>query len=93
MATKSILNRPVDVIYLIFFIIHIPVMLNVDLYPLWPSSLRPAYMTELRNFYITTFNDQFFVAPPAWFNLYLYLELLYHIPLSLWAIPALVRGM
>jgi len=28
----------------------------------------------------------------AWFNVYIYLELLYHVPLCLWIIPALLRG-
>lgn len=28
----------------------------------------------------------------AWFNVYMWMELLYHVPLSVWAIGALFRG-
>ncbi|PNS21723.1 hypothetical protein CAC42_1577 [Sphaceloma murrayae] len=85
------MSRKIDLIYMIFFAIHLIVMFNVDLHPLWPASIRPAYMDSLRQWYVTTYRDQFFVAPPAWFDLYMYLELIYHVPLCLWAIPALLN--
>lgn len=49
-------------------------------------------MTTLREWYITIYADRFFTQPPAWFNMYMYMELVYHVPLSLWAIGALIRG-
>ena len=49
-------------------------------------------MTDLRCFYIETYHDQFFTYPPAWFTMYMWMELLYHTPLSVWAIGALLRG-
>ena len=49
-------------------------------------------MTTLREFYISTYADQFFISPPAWFNMYVWAEVLYHAPLSVWAIGALLRG-
>jgi hypothetical protein len=48
-------------------------------------------MTDLRTWYITTYRDQFFVSPPAWFTLYTWMELFYHLPLSTWAVGALLR--
>jgi hypothetical protein len=65
---------------------------GVDLAPLYPDSIRPTFITKLREFYITTFRDQFFIAPPAWFDMYIWMEFLYHVPLSVWAIGALLRG-
>lgn len=62
------------------------------MYPLYPASLRPQFMINLRKFYIDTYQDQFFVNPPAWFTMYMWMELLYHTPLSVWAIGALLRG-
>lgn len=56
--------RKSDAVYLLFFAVHIVVMLNVDLYPLYPAALRPGYMTTLREWYITTYNDRFFSSPP-----------------------------
>lgn len=95
---KSIFNRKRDLVYLTFFIIHIPIMfckllntvsiyaweniihtitllqcrdallilllLGVDLTPMYPEALKPAFMTDLRKWYITTYRDQFFSSPP-----------------------------
>lgn len=109
----SILARKRDLCYLIFFAIHIPIVLctplysldrsklpyktltylaGVDLYPLYPTWARPQFMSDLRKFYIDTYHDQFFTHPPAWFSMYAYMELVYHLPLSVWAVPALLRG-
>ncbi|RDI83806.1 hypothetical protein Vi05172_g6159 [Venturia inaequalis] len=49
-------------------------------------------MVSLRDFYITTYKDQFFIEPPVFFSLYIWLELLYHLPLSIYAITALLRN-
>ncbi|KAF2098737.1 hypothetical protein NA57DRAFT_75976 [Rhizodiscina lignyota] len=88
---RSLFSRKLDIVYLIFFIIHIPIIFAVDAYPLYPPSIRPAWMDEIRNFYITTYRDQFFISPPAWFNAYLWMEILYHVPVSVWAIGAILR--
>jgi len=49
-------------------------------------------MTSLREWYVATHGDRFFHNPPAFFSPLLLLELLFHLPLSLWAIPALLRS-
>ncbi|GAB7362930.1 hypothetical protein MBLNU230_g3229t2 [Neophaeotheca triangularis] len=88
----SILSRKRDLAYLVFFATHIPVIFFIDAYNLWPSSLRPEFMTDLRTYYIETYQDQFFISPPPWFGLYLWFEVLYHVPVSVWAVGALLRG-
>jgi len=110
MAT-SIFRRKRDLLYLVFFCIHLPIMFctlsgqpyqrmfhadipeGVDLAPLWPTAIKPAFLDTIRTYYIETFRDQFFSSPPAWFNAYIWMELIYHVPLSIWAIGALLRGM
>ncbi|KAF2137992.1 uncharacterized protein K452DRAFT_256741 [Aplosporella prunicola CBS 121167] len=89
---RSILFRKRDLLYLIFFCIHLPVMFLVDLTPLYPESMKPVFMMSLRKYYIDTYQDQFFIAPPAWFRMYMWMELLYHAPLCVWAIGALMRN-
>ncbi|PPJ49696.1 hypothetical protein CBER1_02144 [Cercospora berteroae] len=84
-------SRKKDILYLTFFLIHIPIVFIVDIYPLYPTHIVPSFMTQLRTWYIATYRDQFFVSPPAWFTLYAWMELLYHVPLSVWAVGALVR--
>ncbi|OCL02605.1 hypothetical protein AOQ84DRAFT_327175 [Glonium stellatum] len=83
--------RKRDILYLTFFIIHLPVMFAVDLSPMYPEAIKPVWMTSLREWYIVTYQDQFFVRPPAWFNAYMWMEALYHVPLSAWAIGAIIR--
>lgn len=65
----------------------------VDLYPIYPGSLIPRVMSDIRKFYINTYQDQFFTRPPSWFTMYMWMEALYHLPLSCWAVGALLRGM
>ncbi|MDI1488736.1 MAG: hypothetical protein OHK93_008012 [Ramalina farinacea] len=48
-------------LYLLFFTIHIPIMLLVDLYPLYPVPLRPAPLTKLRAWYVEGYKDRFFM--------------------------------
>ncbi|RMY70926.1 hypothetical protein D0863_05476 [Hortaea werneckii] len=67
-------------------------MFCVDLAPFYPDSIRPQFMNDIRTFYIDTYHDRFFSHPPAWFTMYLWLELVYHVPLSFWAVGALRRG-
>ncbi|KAG4024951.1 hypothetical protein MFRU_077g00180 [Monilinia fructicola] len=87
----SIFTRKLDLLYLVYFIIHIPVMFLMDLQTLYPPSLTPTFLTSIKNFYITTYNDQFFISPPSYFILFTWLELLVHVPVSFWAIRALLR--
>lgn len=67
----------------------------IDLPALYHPSLTPASLTSLRTYYHTTYRDEFFAPegpPTAWFGVFLWMEALYHLPLSCWAIPNLYRG-
>ncbi|KAI1326113.1 transmembrane protein 6/97 [Xylariaceae sp. FL0255] len=97
-TTRAVLDK----VYLVYFLIHIPVLFCVDLVPLYPQSLWvPAssplhFLWDLRQFYIKNYNDQFFLPPPApipsFFPLYAFLELVFHLPVSLWAVGVLSKG-
>lgn len=68
----------------------------VDLVPFYPSALyakpdSPLHFLQLlRDFYISTYNDPFFVAPhdshPSWFQLFTYLEIFYQLPMAVWMV-------
>lgn len=67
----------------------------VDLTALYPPSVTLSILTTLRSYYHTTYKDQFFSPggpPTAWFSVFLWMEALYHVPLSLWAVGALWDG-
>lgn len=54
--------------------------------------MKPQLLVDIRNWYITTYKDQFFVRAPAFFVTYLIIEAVYHFPLSVWAVGAILRG-
>ncbi|KAL6173457.1 hypothetical protein ACJQWK_01007 [Exserohilum turcicum] len=87
----SIFQRKADFVYLGFFVTHVLVMLSFDLSGFYPVQIKPLWMSSLRDWYIETYGDRFFYKTPVWFSVYTFLELVYHLPVSLWMIPALLR--
>ncbi|KAI5293939.1 hypothetical protein KEM52_004979 [Ascosphaera acerosa] len=88
---ESIWRRKADLVYLLFFVIHVAVMLCVDLVSLYPASLTPQVLLRLRRFYNDTYQDKYFTDPTYWGVMFLVMEAVYHLPLSLWAIRALIQ--
>ncbi|PYH96524.1 integral membrane protein [Aspergillus ellipticus CBS 707.79] len=89
-AAASLWSRKCDLIYFLFFAIHVPIIFLVDAAPILPSFLQSDLSHSLRQFYITTYHDKFFEEPPApWFYSFLLMELFYHVPLSVWALRGL----
>ncbi|KAJ4291846.1 hypothetical protein N0V90_009742 [Kalmusia sp. IMI 367209] len=66
--------------------------LAFDLTAFYPTTIKPAWMSDIRTWYVATYGDRFFYNPPPWFSTFTLLELLYHLPFTLWAIPALIRN-
>ncbi|KAJ9256489.1 hypothetical protein DTO207G8_2492 [Paecilomyces variotii] len=89
--STSIWTRKRDLVYLGFFFTHVPIMLMVDIVPFYPIAIRSDVLVNIRQFYIETFRDKFFETPPNWFMFFLAMELVYHLPLSIWAVGALIR--
>ncbi|RMZ92756.1 hypothetical protein DV736_g64, partial [Chaetothyriales sp. CBS 134916] len=86
---RSIVSSKLDMLYFAFFLIHIPVMLFIDLVPFYPSALVPAISKKIRQSYIESYRDRFFIAPPSWFRVYIGLEGVYHLPITIWMLRAL----
>ncbi|KAL4975273.1 transmembrane protein 6/97 [Aspergillus desertorum] len=89
----SLWTRKRDLVYFGFFAIHIPIIFLVDAVPVLPGLLDNAISRQLRDFYIATYRDKFFEGSvPAWFTSYTWMEIFYHVPLSIWALGALLRN-
>ncbi|OAL39315.1 hypothetical protein AYO20_01185 [Fonsecaea nubica] len=58
----------------------------VDLASILPSFLVSPLSHTLRAYQLERFQDQFFVSPPAWFTAYMWIEAVYHVPISLWMV-------
>ncbi|KAE8376011.1 transmembrane protein 6/97 [Aspergillus bertholletiae] len=90
--STSLISRKRDLIYFIFFAIHLPIIFLIDTVPLLPSVLQTNVSHHIRSYYIETYHDKFFSEPsPMWFSTFIAMELVYHAPLSLWALGALLR--
>jgi len=64
----------------------------VDVQPVYPPSLIPAWMSGISDFYVTTYHDKFFIEKPPFFEFWLWTELLIQIPVEIWAIGGLLRS-
>ncbi|KFX91140.1 hypothetical protein V490_06059 [Pseudogymnoascus sp. VKM F-3557] len=91
MAT-SIFERKRDFAYLLYFLIHIVVLFLVDLSPLFPDSLRLSLSNELLAYQANVYQDRFFAVEIPFFEFFRYMEAAIHVPVSFWAIRALVKG-
>ena len=74
----------------------------VDLVPLYPAALWAPegaplhFLADLRAYYLAEYGDQFFAPPPAmvpsFFAVFALLELVFHLPVSVWAVGRLAGG-
>ncbi|KAJ5445070.1 Transmembrane protein 6/97 [Penicillium cf. griseofulvum] len=86
---------PIILCTILYAYLHIFTCANtntvIDTVPLQPSILQTNLSHQLRDFYITTYRDKFFENPPTWFTVFIWMELLYHLPLSIWAVRGLLK--
>ncbi|OCH87826.1 hypothetical protein OBBRIDRAFT_837098 [Obba rivulosa] len=89
MSRRPLSSRPLDMLYFIFFMIHLPATLLVDLQALYPAHLVPPVIAQIPEYYITMSNDPLIggvmglIGDPAhfvWFRTFLFLEALFQIP-------------
>ncbi|CAD6499216.1 BgTH12-04868 [Blumeria graminis f. sp. triticale] len=85
-------HRKLDLLYFIHFSSALPLMLLVDLQVIYPPIIVPAFMIDLKAFYVETFDDRFFRTPPPFFQLFVWLEILYQAPVIAWSLGGLYRN-
>lgn len=64
----------------------------MDLQAIYPASSVPGFMLSLKNFYVNTYKDQFFVQTPPFFKMFMWSELLFQAPVMMWALGGLYRS-
>jgi len=89
MAAKPLTSRPLDLIYVIFFVSHIPASFLIDLQAVYPSHIVPAAVKRLPELYFQTSNDPLIGGVMGylgnnehlvWFKSFLLLELGFQVP-------------
>ncbi|OBZ66680.1 Transmembrane protein 97 [Grifola frondosa] len=100
-ATVSLTGRPLDLVYFIFFMIHLPASFLIDLQALYPSSIVPSVVASLPKFYVTMSNDPlignalgYFGKNDAyiWFKSFLVLEAFFQVPVFVLGLRGLWKG-
>ncbi|KAH8103834.1 transmembrane protein 6/97 [Cristinia sonorae] len=101
MAQKSLTSRPLDLLYFVFFLIHIPNTILVDCQALYPKQLVPDVIANLPKLYVGMSNDPligpamgYFGAPEnyVWFKSFLLLEAFFQLPVFLLGLRGLWNG-
>jgi len=99
-STKPLRERPLDLLYVAFFYIHIPATLLLDLQALYPKSLVPAVMSNLPALYVAMSQDPLvggdmgYFGPnyiASWFKAFLILEMIFQLPVFVYGIRDLRR--
>lgn len=98
--SRPLLSRKPDLFITIFFSLHLFFVTCVDCLDLWPTwfSSSPylpffALGRYLREFYIETYQDKLVLEQPGWFVVFTWCELLFHVPVCVFVIWGLVKGM
>ncbi|KAI0083842.1 transmembrane protein 6/97 [Irpex rosettiformis] len=97
-GVKPLRERPLDFAYFLFFALHIPATLLIDLQALYPQSLVPGIIAQLPKFYISMSKDPLisgaFSGSDAfiWFRTFLTLEAIFQLPVFVLGMRGLLRG-
>jgi len=90
MAVRTPLTcRPMDLVYFIFFLVHIPSTLLVDCQAIWPKQFVPNFVQDIPIWYVGMSGDPLVGramgiigngSDLAWFKSFMYLEALFQLP-------------
>ncbi|KAI1004029.1 hypothetical protein K3495_g4181 [Podosphaera aphanis] len=61
----------------------------IDLQVLYPAGLVPDWLRAVKGYYVAQYQDQFFVAPPPFFRLFVWSEILFQAPVMGWSLAGL----
>ncbi|TFK39887.1 transmembrane protein 6/97 [Crucibulum laeve] len=93
--------RPLDFLYFLFFAIHIPASLLIDLQYLYPSWLVPNFIRNLLMFYVKMSNDPLIGGLAGyfgnnshliWLKSYITLEAIFQFPVFILGMLGLYKG-
>lgn len=76
-------------LYLCYFLTHVPVTVLIDAQAALPRALFPRFAIALYDWHVETHQDVLLANPPVWFRSFIICELLFQLPLFLYAIRVL----
>lgn len=60
--------------------------------PFYPAGLFPHWSRAIYDFYVSNYNDPLYVRDPPFFKLFVMIEIVLAVPLSLWGIRGIIQG-
>ncbi|KAF9475209.1 hypothetical protein BDN70DRAFT_957713 [Pholiota conissans] len=100
-AQLPLLARPLDFLYYLFFTVHLPASLLVDLQWIYPKQFIPSFMSGFLNFYIDLSRDPLIGGLAGvfgdnthltWFKTFITLEAIFQIPVFIIGLQGLRKG-
>lgn len=85
-------RRPYDWLFLAYFLVHIPVTLCIDAQVLLPKAWFPALLQRAMQDWIRDYDDVVLRTAPLWFQSFIWIELICHVPYFFFAVYAFARG-
>lgn len=84
--------RTVDYIYILYFGSHIPIAICFDSQAVLPKWLYPEMFQNAVDWYTHEFHDSMMAHPPAWFQTFIWFEILIQLPFFFVALYAYWKG-
>ncbi|CAC5358616.1 Sigma intracellular receptor 2 [Mytilus coruscus] len=81
-----------DFIFLMYFVVHIPVAIFIDSQAIFPKWIYPGVVVDLMDWYCREFKDPMMVESPAWFKSFICCEVLFQLPFFFVAVYAFLKG-
>ncbi|KAJ1984309.1 Transmembrane protein 97 [Dimargaris verticillata] len=95
---RSLVCRPLDLLYLVYFVQHIPATLFVDSQILFPTEWFPKALTDLAQYWLSVSGDPLFAAGRigdnsnlTWLYTFMVAEFVFQLPFFGFAIRGLYR--
>ncbi|EEH03133.1 predicted protein [Histoplasma capsulatum G186AR] len=89
---RSIWSRKSDILYVGFLSTTVFLAFAIDLVPFYPAGLFPHWSRAIYDFYVSNYNDPLYVRDPPFFKLFVMIEIVLAVPLSLWGIRGIIQG-
>ncbi|KAI8094889.1 transmembrane protein 6/97 [Gilbertella persicaria] len=89
---ETLLSRPLDLVYFIYFSSHILATCCIDSQAFLPSEWYPQVLKDLLSFYVHTYKDPFMGNPDYWFKSFVVCELVFQLPFFVYACIGLLKN-
>jgi len=85
-------RRPLDLLFVVYFIIHLPITLGIDLQILTGPSYHPSFLVDMLRNWGRDYDDVLSVTRPMFYQAFVAFELIFHVPFFIVASWAFIVG-